>query len=48
MIVVDIAGWIANIFILGLAAMIWLTFVIGVVILVAVLIRQVRRLSSDR
>ena len=48
MIVVDIAGWIANIFILGLAAMIWLTLILGVVILVALLIRQVKRLSNDR
>ena len=42
MIVTDIAEWIANLFILGLAGMIWVIVIFGVMIIISIINRWIK------
>jgi len=42
MIVTDIAEWIANLFILGLAGMIWVIVIFGVMMIISIINRWIK------
>ena len=47
MIIMNIAEWIANLFILGIAALIWVLVAFGIMMIVSLLIRAIKELHND-
>lgn len=47
MIVLDIAEWIANILIFGIAAIIWVVVVFGFMMIITILQKQIRDFKND-
>ena len=47
MIIMNIAEWIANVFILGVAGLIWVAVVFGSMLVVSVIIKTVKEFKGD-
>tara|TARA_R100001443_G_scaffold59147_2_gene69518 strand:- start:41 stop:184 length:144 start_codon:yes stop_codon:yes gene_type:complete len=47
MIVMNIAEWIANLFILGIAALIWVLVAFGIMMIVSLFIRAIKEYQND-
>jgi len=47
MIIMNIAEWIANLFILGIATLIWVLVAFGIMMIVSLLIRAIKEYQND-
>mgnify|MGYP003149524250 FL=1 len=47
MIIMNIAEWIANVFILGVAGLIWVAVIFGSMLVVSVIIKTVKEFIND-
>mgnify|MGYP003149906402 CR=1 FL=1 len=48
MIIMNISEWIANIFILGIAGLVWVAVIFGSMLVVSVIIKTVKEFINDR
>ena len=48
MIVLNIAEWIANLFILGIAALIWVVALFGIAMMMNVAVEAAKRMKDDK
>ena len=47
MIIMNIAEWIANIFILGIAGLVWVAVIFGSMLVISVIIKTVKEFKND-
>ena len=47
MIIMNIAEWIANVFILGVAGLIWVAVIFGSMLVISVIIKTVKEFKDD-
>ena len=47
MIVMNIAEWIANVFILGIAGMVWVTVIFGTMLVVSIITKTIKEFIND-
>ena len=47
MIVMNIAEWIANVFILGIAGMVWVAVIFGTMLVVSIITKTIKEFIND-
>jgi len=47
MIVMNIAEWIANIFILGIAGLVWVAVIFGSMLVVSIIVKTIKEFIND-
>ena len=47
MIIMNIAEWIANIFILGIAGLVWVAVIFGLMLVVSIITKTVKEIIND-
>lgn len=47
MIIMNIAEWIANVFILGVAGLIWVAVVFGSMLVISVIVKTIKEFKND-